>query len=35
MNFVSSKARVDGRLEGENIILGPTVIGENSLIEKT
>lgn len=32
MIFVSSKARVKGRLEGENIILGPTVIGENSLI---
>ena len=32
MNFVSSKARVKGRLEGENVVLGPTVIGENSLI---
>lgn len=32
MIFVSSKARVEGRLEGENIILGPTVIGENSLV---
>jgi len=32
MIFVSSKARVEGRLEGENIVLGPTVIGENSLI---
>ncbi|NIR86677.1 N-acetyltransferase [Candidatus Bathyarchaeota archaeon] len=34
MIFLSSKARVKGRLEGENIILGPTVIGENSLIGK-
>jgi len=34
MIFVSPKARVNGRLEGENIILGPTVIGENSLIGK-
>jgi len=32
MNFVSSKARVKGRLEGQNVVLGPTVIGENSLI---
>jgi len=34
MIFVSSKARIKGRLEGENIILGATVIGENSLIGK-
>jgi len=32
MNFVSSKARVRGRLEGENVILGPTQIGAGSLI---
>ncbi len=32
MNFVSSKANVRGYLEGENIILGPTVVGERSLI---
>ena len=32
MNFVSSKARVRGRLEGENVILGPTHIGAGSLV---
>jgi len=32
MNFVSSRARVRGRLEGENVILGPTQIGADSLI---
>jgi len=32
MNFISSKARVRGYLEGENIILGPTVVDEGSLI---
>jgi len=32
MNSVSSRARVRGHLEGENIILGPTQIGAGSLI---
>ena len=32
MNFVSSKARVRGRLEGENVILGPTQIGAGSIL---
>ena len=32
MGFVSSKARVEGHLEGGNIILGPTVIGAGSLL---
>ena len=32
MGFISSKARVQGRLEGHNVILGPTVIGEGSVI---
>lgn len=32
MNFVSSKARVRGHLEGGNVILGPTQIGFGSLI---
>jgi len=32
MNFVSSKAKIKGYLEGNNVILGPAVIGEGSLI---
>jgi acetyltransferase-like isoleucine patch superfamily enzyme len=32
MGFISSKAKVDGCLEGDNIILGPTFIGEGSVI---
>ena len=32
MNFVSSKAMIRGYLEGKNVILGPAVIGEGSLI---
>jgi len=32
MGFVSPKARVEGHLEGENTILGPTVIGAGSLL---
>jgi len=32
MGFVSPKARVEGHLEGGNIILGPTVIGVSSLL---
>ncbi|MEM2936424.1 MAG: DapH/DapD/GlmU-related protein, partial [Candidatus Bathyarchaeia archaeon] len=32
MGYISSKARVQGRLEGNNVILGPTVIGEGSVI---
>jgi len=32
MNFVSPRAMVKGHLEGENVILGPTLIGEGSLI---
>lgn len=34
MSFISPKARLDGHLEGENVILGGTVIGEGSLIGK-
>lgn len=32
MHFVSSKARVKGFFEGENIVLGPSTIGINSII---
>jgi len=32
MRFISSKARVKGFFEGENIVLGPSTIGVNSLI---
>jgi len=32
MSFISPRARVEGRLEGSNIVLGPTVIGVGSLI---
>jgi len=32
MNFVSSKAMIKGYLEGNNVILGPAMIGEGSLI---
>jgi len=32
MGFISSKARIQGRLEGDNVILGPTVIGKGSVI---
>lgn len=32
IKFVSSKARVRGYLEGDNVILGPTVVGEGSLV---
>ena len=32
MDFISSKARVKGFLEGENVVLGPSAIGVNSLI---
>ncbi len=34
MNFISSKAQVKGFLEGENIVLGPSTIGVNSIIGK-
>ncbi len=34
MIFVSPKAQMKGRLEGDNIILGPTVIGEKSIVGK-
>ena len=32
MKFVSSKSTVKGHLEGENVILGPTAIGDGSLV---
>ncbi len=32
MHFVSSKAKVEGLFEGENIVLGASVIGRGSLI---
>jgi len=32
MNFISSKAAIKGHPEGENIVLGPTTIGANSVI---
>ncbi len=32
MHFVSSKAKLEGLSEGENIVLGASVIGKNSLI---
>ncbi len=32
MQFISSKARVRGHLEGESIVLGPSTIGANTLL---
>ncbi len=32
MSYVSPKAEIRGRLEGSNVILGPTLIGEGSLV---
>jgi len=34
MGFISSKARVQGHLEGDNVILGPTMIGKGSILGK-
>ncbi len=32
MSYISPKAKIKGYLEGENVILGPTAIGNNSII---
>ncbi len=34
MNFISPKAEIRGYLEGDNVILGPTLIGNGSVLGK-